>query len=113
MTTTSPMKVYISGAVSLGGTLPPDRIEANRQVFFEAARLVEANGDVALNPAVLDEPTWGWSDYMRACIRMVTEADAILLLDGWEASSGAQLERRVASALGLREFTVGDLESTP
>jgi hypothetical protein len=45
-----------------------------------------------------------WSDYMRACIKELCRATAIIFLPGSEKSEGAKLEKMIAKELGVREY---------
>jgi hypothetical protein len=89
-------KVYIAGPMT---GLP----NYNQPAFHEAAAKLEALGLAVLNPATsfggrvdLDYPS-----YMRAAVMLLLQADAIVMLPGWEASKGATLELRLAVALGM------------
>ena len=42
-----------------------------------------------------------YADYMKADIEMLVKCKTILLLRGWEASKGAQLEYQIAEALHM------------
>ena len=42
-----------------------------------------------------------WTDYMRGCIKKLTEADCVLFLDGWAQSEGATMERYIAKRLDI------------
>jgi hypothetical protein len=44
-----------------------------------------------------------WEDYMRACIKELCRATAIIFLPGSEKSKGAKIEKMVAEKLGIRE----------
>jgi hypothetical protein len=44
-----------------------------------------------------------WEDYMRACIKELCRATAIIFLPGSEKSKGAKLEKIIAGKLGIRE----------
>ncbi|MCM1334187.1 MAG: DUF4406 domain-containing protein [Bacteroides sp.] len=91
------MKVYLSGKIT--GT--DDYVER----FAEAEREMREAGYEVLNPvtecAKLPEETT-WSEYMRVCIALLTQADAIYRLKDWRESIGAWLEFEVASALELK-----------
>lgn len=90
------MRVYIAGPMS---GLP----EYNRPAFYEAAAHLEDLGHAAINPANIRLPkgTDSWQDYMRATTRLLTHCHGVALLPGWEKSTGAQIERRWAEAVGL------------
>lgn len=93
------MIVYIAG--------PMTGIEHFNYPAFDAAEVaLNERGLSTLNPVQSEmENTTGepqaWDWYMRHALRMVTQADAICLLPGWQQSKGAQLEVTVAEALGL------------
>ena len=93
--------VYIAGPMS---GLP----EFNYPAFDAAEVSLKERGYLTLNPTALEientdtayqQKPWDW--YLRRAIRMVTEADGMALLPGWENSKGATLERTIALALGL------------
>ena len=67
----------------------------------EAARL-RALGYVVVNPAELNpNPDTPWHLCMRADLKALLDCDAIVLLEGWQASQGAHLELHVAHRVGL------------
>lgn len=104
------MRIYISGSVSDGGTLPMDERAARIEGFNEAERLVnEVDGLEAINPARYGaDPSKTWLDYMRLSIRDIADADAIATLPGWENSAGARVEVKLAQGLGLPVGTLSD-----
>ena len=89
------MKIYISGPVT--GT------EDYQERFSAAEQIINAN---AVNPV---KETAGipdgspWETYMKACMKILADCDAIYMLEGWTGSRGARLEYLVAKELGLRE----------
>jgi hypothetical protein len=92
------MTIYISGAI----TGQPD---GNKRLFNYAEAQIVAAGHKAINPHKVCEGITGeWSDYMRACIKALMDADAILLLPEWENSRGAKIEMMLAVNLGLHTF---------
>jgi hypothetical protein len=92
------MKIYISGPIS---GLPNYNFEA----FREAEENIAEKGHVAINPhTVCTNISGGWDEYMRADIRALMTANAILMLPGWEKSRGAIIEFWLATELGMRVF---------
>ena len=76
--------------------------EFNYPEFHRVDALLRRAGHQTINPARHEvRPDWTWADYMRHGIRDVTEAQGLALLDGWERSKGATLERDIADALAL------------
>ncbi len=95
-------RVYVSGPIS-----GHDR-EERRRAFAVGARLIESFGMVAVNP--LDEqPSNGhhpesveyWREAMKLDIKRLVDCECILMLEGWERSRGARLEKEIANALGM------------
>lgn len=51
------------------------------------------------------------AQYMRICLAMVDDADAVLLMPGWENSQGATVEAMYAKYIGKPVFkSIEDLE---
>lgn len=91
--------IYIAGPMS-------DIEDFNYPAFNAAEVALLERGILCLNPASTEAKndtgapqSWEW--YMRHALRMVSLSDGICLLPGWQASKGAQLEVKVAEALGL------------
>lgn len=101
--------VYISGPMT-------GYVDFNRQAFRVAERRLRNMGfENIVNPVTLDEhhplpgglvdgtpESHAW--YMRRDIAALVNCDAIYLLPGWRWSKGANLEHKVAQAIGLREI---------
>ena len=88
--------IYISGPMS-------GHENSNFPAFNEAARKFRNLGFPVLNPADFgDDPKHTWQDCLKRDIATMCHADAIVLLDGWDQSKGANLELAVAEGLGLR-----------
>lgn len=51
-----------------------------------------------------DSATWAW--WMRRALRMLLDADAVALLDGWDQSDGARIEYEIAARLGMQRRRV-------
>ena len=91
------MRIYISGSIS--GRAP----EEYRAAFNEAAGIIRRAGHEAVNP--VDVSGWGltWGTYMQIAADVINsgEVDAVYMLEGWEASFGACLERYFAVVKGI------------
>ena len=95
------MKIYIAGPMT---GLP----DCNRQAFHDAADLFRKIGHRPLNPADLDLGERArWQDYMRATTRLLTEADAVCVLPGWEMSKGARTDVAWARSVGISVRPLG------
>jgi hypothetical protein len=91
--------VYIAGPMT-------GRPEFNYPAFHAAAANWRRAGWAVLNPAENfgGDTTRDYREYMRADLRMLTEADAIAFLPGWTESRGARFEHGVALMLGLEMY---------
>jgi hypothetical protein len=88
------MKIYVSGGIS--------DVPNYREIFARVANRLDAEGWIVVNPAELDlGPGATWQAYMRKCVAMLCDVDAIHMLPNWEASTGAKEERRIAKMLGI------------
>ncbi len=82
------MIVYIAGRMT--GTE-----DYGRAAFRAAAREIAAAGDTPLSPAILPT-TLKKESYMPICLAMIQAADAVYMLQGWEQSGGATIEKLYA-----------------
>lgn len=88
--------IYIAGKMT---GLP----DLGREKFNAAEKWLRELGYNVLNPACL--PVGLPSKcYMPICLAMLEQADGILLLDGWEDSPGAQIEKAYADYQGKDIF---------
>lgn len=91
------MKIYISGKIT--------GVTNYRWAFDKAAEEIRAKGHEAINPCdldkILDPKTTSWDRFLMADIGLLRACDAICLLEGWESSEGAKIERDEAETLGL------------
>lgn len=92
------MKIYVAGPMT---GLP----QKNYPAFNDAASKLGARGYEPLNPVDVDKNLPGtpveYDWYLRATMRMLTEADAVALLPGWRESTGANVEVQFAIACGM------------
>lgn len=113
------MKLYISGPMR-------GYPNFNFPLFDHAQRLLEAAGHTCYNPAEHDRETYPdieeWEGFASGdtgkCPQFnlptslawdfasILKADGIVLLPGWERSSGAKAERFVAEAVGKTVFEI-------
>jgi hypothetical protein len=92
------MRLYISGAM----TGFPD---LNFPAFHAMAATLRAAGHEVVNPAEINpDPTAEWTDCMFEDLKQLTGCQGVVMLPGWEASPGAQIERLWATRTGKRVF---------
>lgn len=106
------MTIYISGAMS---GIPQYNAPAFKQAQQQIKRLAKRCPQIKfriINPvnigasmraafAKKDKGEPEWADYMRGCIKKLSDADAAFFLPDWVQSKGASLERHIASRLGI------------
>ena len=85
------MKIYIAGKVR--------GLKNYKEVFKKAEKESQNKGHITLNPAELPEGLH-WTDYMKICIPMLEVAEAIYLLNNWQDSTGAKVEKAYAECQG-------------
>lgn len=90
------IKIYIAGKVTGEN---PEQCAAK---FRAAADALRAAGFEPVNPIeVVNNPQCAWSDAMRLCIAAMMDCKGVLLLPCHRASSGAQIEKRLATDVGM------------
>lgn len=96
-------KVYISGKIS--GL--SEKVYKNN--FNSAELYLTGLGYDAVNP-ISDGliPNGTWEDYMRRDIKLLCDCDYIYLIEGWEDSDGASLEKLIADNLGIKELVIDE-----
>jgi len=105
------MVVYLSGPMS-------GIIDKNKKAFMvahnevaTAFRTIKTEKLRIINPVrigakvekqfALLEKEPKWEDYMRACIKQLSEAQIIYMLPNWGNSDGAVLEKHIANRLQI------------
>lgn len=102
------MKLYISGPMK-------GYPEHNFPAFNAAANHLRSLGFEVVNPAEInpgpapeedDSPTWQafYHACLRADIRALMDCEGIILIPGWEHSSGANLELHIAHRVGITPY---------
>lgn len=90
------MKVYISGKIT--GLHP----RVYRGKFKAAVKRLRAAGHTVVDPSRIDVYELTYAQYMAIDGLLLRFCDAIYMLDNWEDSNGAQLEKELAEKLGLK-----------
>lgn len=90
-------KIYLAGPIR-GVPDYKERFAAKRKHY-------EQCGYIVLDPSVLPE-CMEQADYMRICMALIQSADAMVLLEGWDLSEGAKIEKAYAEMVGLPVFAL-------
>jgi hypothetical protein len=99
------MKLYLAGPMT-------GYQDFNKPAFHAEAARLRGLGFEIVNPAELNEGSDGdWLACMRVDIPELIICDGVALLDGWEQSEGASLERDIAHRLGLACFRAKSIRS--
>jgi hypothetical protein len=90
-------KVYISGPIT--------GIQSNNiHAFRDAEEKIRSMGMIPVVPhdffEGVDTQNFVWEDYMKTCIKELMNCDAVVTIDGWNESRGAQIEVDLARKLG-------------
>lgn len=111
------MKVYISGPITYSAD--PDQFsrveQALRTVGYDTLnpKKVPACPDkscVRLPHEIEKGFEHSWSCFLKYdLIAMLSECDAIMLMDGWQDSHGARLEMTTAVAVGMQVLFANDV----
>ena len=97
------MKVYIAGRVS---GQPYDQVKAK---FAAAETMLRAGDHEPVNPLKHVECQAKPAEAMKVLIPLMLECDALLLLNDWEFSEGAQIEAQMARYAGMCIMNEDDL----
>ncbi len=94
------LKIYISGKIS-----GLDYQEALK-LFAEASRRISLAGCEAVNPMDMIPTQVGktWEQYMCEDIALIFECDGVYLLNNWQESRGARIEKAICEILDKRIF---------
>ena len=95
--------VYLSGKIS--GRAAGEAL--THFAFVES--VLESKNKIVFNPMATSKKDT-WEGYMREGIAALVDADCVVMLDGWEKSRGASLERIVAFELGIPIYYEKELQ---
>lgn len=90
------MKIYISGKIT--GLHKRDY----RGKFKAAANRLRDQGHTVVDPSRLDVYDLTYAQYMAIDTTLLSFCDGIYMLDNWQDSNGAKLEKEYAESLGLK-----------
>lgn len=92
-------KIYISGGIT--------GVE-NYEVNFKNAEIaLEYAGFQPVNPVELKhDHDQSYGEFMKVDLKALIECDGILMLEGWESSPGAKIEKMVADFCGIEEVSI-------
>lgn len=76
--------------------------ELNYPVFAAMSARLRKIGFEVVSPAELNPVTTPYREAMVNDILALVTCDHIVMLDGWEKSKGASLERHIADVLGIQ-----------
>ena len=95
------MKIYLSGKIT-----GLDKEVYTRQ-FERAETFYKTSGFDVINPVKIGEeilkqnPSAKWEDFMQKDLEALRTCTHIVLLEGWEESKGAKMEKAEAEKMGL------------
>ena len=93
------ISAYLCGPITNGGTLSPEAIKVNIEMFNLVRLRISPN--VIINDPTLLPRQSCWEDYMKLCIPMLCKSSYMVLLNGWSDSRGCILEVSIAHTLGI------------
>ena len=95
------MRIYLSGKIT------GREIEDYTRQFARAESFYKTGGFDVVNPVTIGEvilknnPKAKWEDFMQEDLKALRTCTHIVLLEGWEESKGAKMEKAEAEKLGL------------
>ena len=95
------MRIYLSGKIT-----GREKEDYTKQ-FARAESFYKTGGFDVVNPVTIGEailknnPNAKWADFMQEDLKALRTCTHIVLLEGWEESKGAKLEKAEAEKLGL------------
>lgn len=88
-------KIYIAGPIT-------GMDDGNRAAFDTAERVLREAGYETVNPHSIKLPLdVDWHVAMRKCIGFLVRCDGVALIDGWDNSEGARIEKWIAEQVRI------------
>lgn len=88
------MKLYLSGKIT--------GCRGYKKLFADAKKRLLAAGYTAVSPADLKFPKGtAWETCMKAAVTAMLRCDGVALLENWESSAGAVIEKELAEKLSM------------
>jgi hypothetical protein len=88
------MKLYLSGKIT--------GCRGYRKLFADAKKRLAGAGYAVASPADLKFPKGtDWAVAMKAAVAEMMKCDGVALLENWESSRGAVIERELAEKLSM------------
>jgi hypothetical protein len=89
-------KIYISGRIT--------GIEADApRLFYNAEMHLKKLGFDVINPMTIKHNhNKSWANYMKADLKELLDCDVIYMLNNWQYSKGATIEKALAETLELQ-----------
>jgi hypothetical protein len=91
------MKIYISGAIT-NNPNAKEQFDKAKQTLLELNKKYYPISPMDL-PHYHDQK---WSSYMREDIKAMMDCQGIYLIEGWEKSKGARIEKELAESLDFK-----------
>lgn len=93
------------GRIYIAGPISGHDLTERKAAFKTAENFFLDNGFEVVNPMELPHNhDKSWESYMRECIAALVICDSIALIEGYESSTGAQLEYTIALALNMNFY---------
>lgn len=100
-------RIYIAGPMS-------GYFKYNYPAFDAEKLRLESLGFEIESPADmgLEDAGFSWEDCMKAAIAKMMTCQGVSLLEGWEKSRGACIEKQLADSIGMDVYLPGELEKS-
>lgn len=94
------MKIYIAGSISNNPNY--------KEQFAKAEAHIKSLGHTPISPVTDEQHTY--KGYIDRGLALLSECDAIYMLDGWFESKGARVEYMYSHTVGIKVYSKGAIE---